>query len=601
MILLRRGPLSWLPLLAVFVFGLYYFDFGHYPSTWKGRKHISEADWRDPAADTYFWKALPTLYPPASIRPLPASEPVSFPPIQATFTRESSDAHTRREKRRKIVKDTFTRCWSSYRQHAWLADELTPVTGGKRNTFGGWAATLVDSLDTLWIMGMKTEFEEAVAAAIIIDFTKTESNEVNVFETTIRYLGGYLGAFDVSNDYRLLRKAVEVGEMLYKAFDTPNRMPITRWDIHAAMRNDKSKKVASSGTLVAEIGSLSMEFTRLSILTGDPKWFDAVQKITDLMAEQQMQTELPGLWPLISNAEKEIFNDGTAFTLGAMADSVYEYLPKMAALLGGKLKVYQTMYERAATAALKHNLWRPMLPDNNDILIAGQVHTHNGGRDVELEAQGQHLVCFLGGLMVVGGKMFNRAQDVDAATKLVEGCIWAYKAMPHGIMPETFNAHPCPSQSSCAWDESLWKREVARKAGEKNVESLSTAQLDAIVKDKHVPTGFTAIPDARYILRPEAIESVFVLYRSTGREDLLESAWDMFTSIERVTSTKFASSAVWDVSKPGEAPQQSDSMESFWLGETLKYFYLIFSEPELISLDEFVFNTEAHPLRRLLP
>jgi len=38
-------------------------------------------------------------------------------------------------------------------------------------------------------------------------------------------------------------------------------------------------------------------------------------------------------------------------------------------------------------------------------------------------------------------------------------------------------------------------------------------------------------------------------------------------------------------------------MESFWMAETLKYFYLIFSEPELVSLDDFVFNTEAHPLR----
>jgi mannosyl-oligosaccharide alpha-1,2-mannosidase len=29
-------------------------------------------------------------------------------------------------------------------------------------------------------------------------------------------------------------------------------------------------------------------------------------------------------------------------------------------------------------------------------------------------------------------------------------------------------------------------------------------------------------------------------------------------------------------------------MESFWLSETLKYFYLIFSDVDLISLDEYV-------------
>lgn len=38
-------------------------------------------------------------------------------------------------------------------------------------------------------------------------------------------------------------------------------------------------------------------------------------------------------------------------------------------------------------------------------------------------------------------------------------------------------------------------------------------------------------------------------------------------------------------------------MESFFLGETLKYLYLLFSDdPKLLSLDRFVFNTEAHPL-----
>jgi mannosyl-oligosaccharide alpha-1,2-mannosidase len=46
------------------------------------------------------------------------------------------------------------------------------------------------------------------------------------------------------------------------------------------------------------------------------------------------------------------------------------------------------------------------------------------------------------------------------------------------------------------------------------------------------------------------------------------------------------------------SPDLNDSMESFWLAETLKYFYLLFSEPGVVSLDEWVFNTEAHPFRR---
>jgi mannosyl-oligosaccharide alpha-1,2-mannosidase len=478
-----------------------------------------------------------------------------------------------------------------------MADELSPVSAGQANPFGGWAATLVDSLDTLWIMDMREEFNEAVAAVDKIDFTNTELKEVNIFETNIRYLGGFLAAFELSADMRLLRKAVQVGEMIYKAFDTPNHMPITRWDFHAAGKGEN--QVAAGGVLVAEIGSLCMELTRLSQLTGDPKWFDASQTITDLLAAQQDSTKLPGQWPLIVDAKSEIFNQGSIFTLGAMADSVYEYLPKMAAMMGGQLPVYQAMYEKAVDAALQHNLYRPMTPENKDILISGQIRAKDkdGKIQFELESQGQHLVCFLGGMLALGGRLFNRQQDVDTAAKLTNGCIYTYEAFPHGIMPETFHMIACDPREHCQWDEKRWKEGVLR---ESKIKEGETAQADAIIKDQHFPEGFTRIPDRRYILRPEVIESVFMMYRVTGEHEYTEHAWTMFKSIEEATKTELANTAVWDVTVAEEKPRAVDSMESFWMGETLKYFYLIFSDPELISLDEYVFNTEAHPLRRLV-
>lgn len=42
---------------------------------------------------------------------------------------------------------------------------------------------------------------------------------------------------------------------------------------------------------------------------------------------------------------------------------------------------------------------------------------------------------------------------------------------------------------------------------------------------------------------------------------------------------------------------KENMMQSFFLAETFKYLYLILSPKSLISLDEWVFNTEAHPLR----
>jgi mannosyl-oligosaccharide alpha-1,2-mannosidase len=106
-----------------------------------------------------------------------------------------------------------------------------------------------------------------------------------------------------------------------------------------------------------------------------------------------------------------------------------------------------------------------------------------------------------------------------------------------------------------------------------------------------------------YILRPEAIESVFVLYRVTADAALLDLGWDMWTAIDKATRTERGTySAILDV-HPGEGqqPPMSDSMESFWLSETLKYFYLLYSDPGVVSLDEWVLNTEAHPFRRMMP
>jgi mannosyl-oligosaccharide alpha-1,2-mannosidase len=178
-------------------------------------------------------------------------------------------------------------------------------------------------------MGLDDEFQDAVSAVHQIDFTTCALDEINLFETTIRYLGGFLAAYDLSGAKFpiLLQKAREMGTMLLKAFDTPNHLPITRWNFRAAA--DGSLQVAPENMLVAEIGSLTLEFTRLSQLTGDMRYYDAVQRIMDIFDAQQEHTKLPGMWPVVVNAKTANFSEHTGFTIGGMADSVYEYLPKV--------------------------------------------------------------------------------------------------------------------------------------------------------------------------------------------------------------------------------------------------------------------------------
>lgn len=178
-------------------------------------------------------------------------------------------------------------------------------------------------------MDLKEEFDSAVLEIGKIDFSVCSLDEINVFETTIRYLGGLLAAYDISEHLypELLEKAKELGEMLYKAFDTPNRLPVMRWNFKNAMAGKKQE--AGSSVLVAEVGSLSLEFTRLSQLTGDGKWFDAVQRVMDVFEQEQGRTKLVGMWPVSVNLKEGNFKESGDFTIGGMADSLYEYLPKV--------------------------------------------------------------------------------------------------------------------------------------------------------------------------------------------------------------------------------------------------------------------------------
>jgi mannosyl-oligosaccharide alpha-1,2-mannosidase len=185
-------------------------------------------------------------------------------------------------------------------------------------------------------------------------------------------------------------------------------------------------------------------------------------------------------------------------------------------------------------------------------------------------------------MFALGGRLLSNQTHIDIGAKLARGCAWGYKTFASGLLPEIFKLIPCPSLDICEWDEEAWKS-YAYTTGN------SGAPL---------PKGFRHARDPRYILRPEAIESLFILYRITGEEEFRESAWTMFQSIQKATETPFGNAALDDVTVAHGKPTQRDSMESFWFAETLKYLYLIFSPPDLISLDDWVLNTEAHPFRR---
>ena len=281
----------------------------------------------------------PERYPVKNTLHLPRRAPARIPKIQHQPVEEKPVTRAMRLSRLAEVRNAFLHAWNGYKREAWGRDELKPVEGGSQKTFCGWAATLVDSLDTLLIMELYDEFELALEELQKIDFTNTEGCQINLFETTIRHLGGLLAAFDLSGhtQYLLIEKAIEVAEVLFTAFDTPNRMPAPHYVWSAT--EDQSNHLPSGNVVLAVLGTLSLEFTRLSQITGNDKYYDGIQRVINELEKWQSETSLPGLWPAM--VDSTLMNEsgalgsgatggqGELYTLGALADSAYEYLPKV--------------------------------------------------------------------------------------------------------------------------------------------------------------------------------------------------------------------------------------------------------------------------------
>ena len=119
-----------------------------------------------------------------------------------------------------------------------------------------------------------------------------------------------------------------------------------------------------------------------------------------------------------------------------------------------------------------------------------------------------------------------------------------------------------------------------------NLHGIEPEILD--YKTMHVLAG-------SYHLRPEIIESTYYLYHYTGDPEYRRRGEKMFDDFVRYCRTESGYAALADVTNK----QQLDEMESFVLAETFKYFYLLFASPGTLEFDKVIFNTEAHPLKRM--
>ncbi|VDO72951.1 unnamed protein product [Haemonchus placei] len=440
--------------------------------------------------------------------------------------------------RQKAVVDAFKHAWEGYRKYAWGHDQLKPISGGYSDWFDT-GLTIVDALDTAIIMGLE---EVAQGTEWIRDSLTFEKDRyVNLFETTIRTLGGLLSAYHLTGDRMFVTKAEDLAGRLMSAF-TKSKSAIPLSDVN--LKTSKAKSPAwSSESSLSEVTSLQLEFRDLSRVTGR-KVYEEISFKTSKHIHDIGCKDHDGLCDMYLNTNTGRFRTGTTITFGARADSYYEYLFKQWLQTGKTIDWLLDDY-KTAMESMESKLYRYSEP--NKLGFVGELQGNVFSPKMD------HLVCFLSGTLALGSQNGLPAEHMKLAKVT---CKAMYKT-PTGLGPEIayFNMMP----------------------GIK--EDLSIKPLDA-----------------HSLLRPEAVEAWFYLYRLTGDKTYQEWGWEAFNAIEKYAKVKGGYSSVKNVKR---IPCVfSDLMESFFLAETLKYLYLLFADDQtnLFPLDEWVFNTEAHPL-----
>ena len=244
------------------------------------------------------------------------------------------------------IRKMMKHAWSGYYKYAKGSDELMPISKKGYNwTRESLQFTAVDSMDTLLIMDLNEEFEQAKNLVLQYDFNLIDY-PINHFETNIRVLGGLLSANEFAPDKRFVILAEDLGDRLLKAFETPTGLPMMYIDLANGTR-------AMGGSFLATVGTLQLEFQYLSDLTGNKKYQDKALYVYEQL--HFMNKPIPGLFPQqIDSTELQFGPD--VYGIAANTDSFYEYLLKMYISTG--MEKFKTWYEIAANVLnINFRLW----------------------------------------------------------------------------------------------------------------------------------------------------------------------------------------------------------------------------------------------------
>jgi len=455
--------------------------------------------------------------------------------FQTPITKGGEDSDPLSRARRKFIKEMMKHAWGGYVAHAWGQNEVRPVSkSANTGTIFGASkagATIVDSMTTLYIMGMEEEFLEAQKwVEENLDLTKLMGEEVNIFEINIRYVGSLVSLYALTGVEMFKNKAVNIVNSLLPAFDTPTGIPWGMINLQTGMTRERRMSILS------EFGTLHMEFSYLSDITGNNTYKEKVEAVREYINQKDKPKKL---YPnQISPWTGQWGQDHSS--LGAHGDSFYEYLLKEWLRSGKSDELSKEMYDEAVM-----NVEQILMQNSSEGLA--YLADRRGGM---LAHKMDHLACFTGGMFglaaINDGDELNKKKWMKFAEEITRTCHESYENSFTKLGPEIIRF------------------------------------------DKYLNPF-----DKSFLLRPETVESYFVLWRLTKDQKYREWGWQVVQALEMNCKVEGGYSGLRNVNM---LRSYDDVQQSFFLAETLKYLYLLFSDDTLLDLDLWVFNTEAHPL-----
>lgn len=550
---------------------------------------------------------------------------------------------------REETEDLFYHGFDNYMKHAFPEDELRPIscrplTRDRENpahievndVLGNYSLTLIDSLSTLAILASSPsnthrdppllQFQNGVkdlveqygdgklgpsgqgkrARGFDLD------SKVQVFETVIRGLGGLLSAhlFAVGDlpitgyhppseqiaaakwwqdptaeskvggiewpngmvyDGQLLRLAYDLGNRIVPAFWTSTGIPYPRVNLRHGTpfyakspgnfapegQCDVEKKGCTevTETCSAGAGSLVLEFTVLSRLTDNPKFEELAKRAFWSVWDRRSPIDLIGAG---IDAETGVWQH--AWTgIGAGIDSFFEYAFKSHVLLSGKPSIRANQIEDPLDP---RSLFPPLstAEHSSEAFLDVWNKAHAAIKRHIYRGPNFHHPHYIQVDLSTGA---SRAFWVDALSAYYPGLLAL-----SGHVEEAIQAH---LMSTAIW-----------------------ARFSALPERYNMASGAIEGGLGWWVGRPELIESTWYLYRATEDPWFIYVGEMILRDIKRRCWTKCGWAGIQNV-LTGE---KIDRMESFFLGETAKYFFLLFDpDHPLNKLDDpFVFTTEGHPL-----